>query len=130
MDSDTMINVDGQGYIFYSFGEDFDHSVRYEFIQKKHKLGEGGFGSVYLAYDDFIKKEVAIKVLNFVQGSGSNYKLIEKEITALGQLRHKNIVKLYDSFPLPKKQQLIVVMEYLKGGELYELWNKQPDFIF
>jgi serine/threonine protein kinase len=29
--------------------------------------------------------------------------MITKEIEALGKLKHKNIVKLYDSFPLPKK---------------------------
>ena len=29
--------------------------------------------------------------------------MITKEIEALGSLRHKNIVKLYDYFPLPKK---------------------------
>lgn len=49
MDSDIMGNIDGQGYLFYSMGEDFDHSVRMEFIQTKKKLGEGGFGQVYLA---------------------------------------------------------------------------------
>ena len=50
--------------------------------------------------------------------------MFTKEIEALGQLKHKGIVKLYDYFPLPKKQQLIVVMEYLKGGELDELWRR------
>ena len=38
-------------YKFYSVGEDFDYQVRMEFIQMKEKLGEGGFGSVFLAYD-------------------------------------------------------------------------------
>jgi serine/threonine protein kinase len=105
-------------------GEDFDYSVRWEMIQTKKKLGEGGFGQVYLANDALSKQEVAIKVMNFLLNSGtSNFKLIEKEITALGQLKHKNIVKLHDYFPLPKKQQIIVVMEYLKGGELLGLWK-------
>ena len=44
--------------------------------------------------------------------------MLTKEIEALRHLKHKHIVKLYNSFPLPKKQQIIVVMEYLKGGEL------------
>ena len=35
----------------YSVGEDFDYQVRMEFIKMKEKLGEGGFGSVFLAYD-------------------------------------------------------------------------------
>jgi serine/threonine protein kinase len=36
-----------------------------EFIEMKSKLGEGGFGSVYLAYDKITKEDVAIKILNF-----------------------------------------------------------------
>ena len=73
-----------------------------EFIDMKEKLGEGGFGSVFLAYDKISKQEVAIKILNFSQNFKQAH-MITKEIEALGQLRHKNIVKLYDYFPLPKK---------------------------
>ena len=80
MDSDHMESLTGYEHIFYSFGkltiylfltnnliigEDFDHSVRMEFIEMKQKLGEGGFGSVFLAYDKLFNQEVAIKVLNF-----------------------------------------------------------------
>lgn len=67
----------------------------------KRKLGEGGFGSVYLAHDRHLDQEVAIKILNFQCSKTSH--MITKEIEALGSLRHKNIVKLYDYFPLPKK---------------------------
>lgn len=93
-----------------------------EFIDIERKLGEGGFGSVFLGYDKLLNQEVAVKVMNF-GGSIKNSHLITKEIDALGQLRHKNIVKLLDYFPLPKKQQFIVVMQYLKGGELDDLWK-------
>lgn len=103
-------------------GEPFDHSVRMEFIDIERKLGEGGFGSVYLGFDKLLCQQVAVKLLNF-GSSVKNSNMITKEIDALGQLRHKNIVKLLDYFPLPKKQQLIVVMEYLGGGELDDLWK-------
>jgi serine/threonine protein kinase len=106
-----------------NIGEDFDHSVRMEFIETKEKLGEGGFGSVFLAYDKLFKQEVAIKVLNFASQSAKNSHMITKEIEALSKLHHKNIVKLFDYFPLPKKQQLIVEMQYLKGGELDDFWK-------
>jgi len=122
MDSDHMESVHGHKYLFYSFGkfywlfsrkcviylipvnligEDFDHQVRMEFIEMKRKLGEGGFGSVFLAHDRLLDQEVAIKILNFQCSKTSH--MITKEIEALGSLRHKNIVKLYDYFPLPKK---------------------------
>mmetsp|Transcript_12380 Transcript_12380/g.19272 ORF Transcript_12380/g.19272 Transcript_12380/m.19272 type:complete len:119 (+) Transcript_12380:72-428(+) len=55
MDNEHMDTVHGHKYLFYSFGEPFDHQVRMEFIKMQKKLGEGGFGSVYLAYDELIK---------------------------------------------------------------------------
>jgi len=97
-----MESFDGQDYLFYSLGEVFDHQVRMEFLDKKGKLGEGGFGSVYLAFDHIINADIAMKVLNFSSNASQSH-MITKEIEALGQLRHKNIVKLYDYFPLPKK---------------------------
>ena len=108
--------------MFYLSGEDFDYQVRMEFITMQEKLGEGGFGSVFLAKDKIIKTDVAIKILNFSTNVKMSH-MITKEIEALGQLKHKNIVKLHDYFPLPKKQQLLVVMQYLKGGELDDLWK-------
>lgn len=63
-----------------------------------------------------------MKVLQFSQNPNTSH-MITKEIVALSMLKHRNIVKLYDFFPLPKKQQYIVIMEYLKGGELAALWK-------
>lgn len=34
---------------------------------------------------------------------------------------------MYNSFPLPKKQQIILVMEYLRGGELYDYWKSKEN---
>jgi serine/threonine protein kinase len=52
---------------------------------------------------------------------------MNKEIEALRKLKHKNIVQMYNSFPLPQKQQIILVMEYLKGGELYDYWKSKEN---
>lgn len=70
MDAEFMESVHGSEYLFYSFGEPFDHTVRMEFLQIQKKLGEGGFGSVYLANDKLLNQEVAVKILNF----SSNFK--------------------------------------------------------
>jgi serine/threonine protein kinase len=53
--------------------------------------------------------------------------MMNKEIEALAKLKHKNIVKLYRWFPLPKKHQIVIVMEYLEGGELYEYWQAKEN---
>ena len=93
-----------------------------EFLEFKGKLGQGGFGSVYLAWDLLYQREVAVKVISYSE----HPTLMNKEIEALKNLNHKHIVTFYHSFPLPKKQQIIVVMEYLKGGELFDFWNSRP----
>lgn len=49
--------------------------------------------------------------------------MIKKEVEALRNLQHKNVVKLVDTFTRSEEQQLIVVMEYLSGGELYDYWK-------
>ena len=49
--------------------------------------------------------------------------MIKKEVEALSSLQHKNIVKLIDTFTKSDEKKLIVVMEYLSGGELYDYWK-------
>ena len=53
--------------------------------------------------------------------------MIKKEVEALSGLKHKHIVKLVDAIPKAHEQKLIVVMEYLAGGELYEYWKRFPN---
>lgn len=72
-------------------------------LEFKEKLGEGGFGHVYLAYDKKLEKEVAVKILNFGDHP-LNLNLVTKETEALTRLNHKHIVKMYKSFPIPSKK--------------------------
>jgi hypothetical protein len=37
--------------LFYSFGEDFNYKPRFDALQYRKDLGEGGFGTVQLMYD-------------------------------------------------------------------------------
>lgn len=86
--------------IYITLDEDFDYTVCMEFLEFKSKLGQGGFGSVYLAWDSFNKREVAVKIISF-QDHPLNSALMNKDIDALRKMNHKNIVKMYHSFPLP-----------------------------
>ena len=77
---------------------------------------------MYLATDKQSGKKVAIKLLNVLDHPLAPH-MMNKEIEALAKLKHKHIVKLFRWFPLPKKHQVVLVMEYLEGGELFQYWQ-------
>ena len=41
-----------------------------------------------------------------------------KEISALKNLNHKNILKISDTFTVKNEMKVVLVLEYLKGGDL------------
>src|SRR5450755_2606650 len=82
-------------------------------------LGKGGFGLVYLAYDDQLKRAVAIKVAHarlIAQASDAEAYLTEARTVA--NLDHPNIVPVHDvgsteQFPC------FVVSKYIDGTDLF-----------
>ncbi len=106
--------------------EDFDYDVRVNALKFQKHLGKGGFGEVNMCLDELTQEIVAVKYLNFKSKNISN-NTIKKEVEALSGLKHKNIVQMLDAIPRAEEQQLIVVMEYLAGGELYDYWKRFPN---
>ncbi|NCF91777.1 MAG: protein kinase [Verrucomicrobiaceae bacterium] len=92
-------------------------SDRYE-IQEK--IGQGGIGAVYRAYDTQLKRSVAIKRMlpteEDVAGGATPAELILKEATTLSALQHPNIITVYDIGL--DEEGAFVVMELLKGETL------------
>ena len=81
----------------------------------EHKLGEGGFGSVYRASHPVIGKLVAIKVLN--RQWSSNPQMVSRfiaEAKAVNQIRHKGIIDIF-SFGVLEDGRQYFVMELLEG---------------
>jgi MAP/microtubule affinity-regulating kinase len=73
------------------------------------------------------KEKVAIKVaesnracLNSILSSenAKDVEMMFKEISALKNLKHKNILKILNAFTLKKEMKVVLVLEYLDGGEL------------
>jgi serine/threonine-protein kinase len=86
--------------------------------QIQAELGRGGFGSVYRAYDPTVGRLVAIKVLT-ASGDQSLLTRFKNEAAAAGNLRHKNIITIYDFGDhegLP-----YIVMEFLEGEDLQQV---------
>jgi len=81
------------------------------------KLGAGGMGAVFLAVDETLGRDVAIKVIRKEFGNDPKfYEQFRKEAQATAQLNHINVVQIY-SFGQEKGQPYIVT-ELVTGGSL------------
>lgn len=94
---------------------------RYEL---KELIGQGGMADVYLAYDDILKREVAVKILrSSLTGDPIYITRFHREARAAAALCHRNIVEIYD---VGEEDDLYyIVMEYVPGQTLKELINKR-----
>jgi serine/threonine-protein kinase len=88
------------------------------------RLGSGGMGTVYAAYDTSLEIEVAIKV------GRSGASLIEsqrflREARMMASLDHPNIVRVFNLGTLPDGRPYMV-MELLRGKTFQELLHDGP----
>jgi serine/threonine protein kinase len=78
-------------------------------------LGEGGMGSVYLARDVQLGREVAVKMIKGVVSPDAERRLMG-EAQTLAQLKHPNVVQVFSAGLTSKGPYL--VMEFLDGKDL------------
>jgi tetratricopeptide (TPR) repeat protein/predicted Ser/Thr protein kinase len=93
------------------------------------RLGAGGMGCVYSAYDDQLDRKVAIKLLASVS-TGEEAKRAQArllgEAQSLAQLSHPNVVAVYDVGLFD--QQVYVAMEYIEGVTLRQWVARSPSW--
>jgi hypothetical protein len=95
--------------------------ARYRLLQK---LGEGGMGAVWLAYDTKLDRHVALKLLPPQRLHDADaVARFRREAKALAQLSHPGIVQAYDSDA--EGGQHFLVMEYVEGLSLARLLKEQ-----
>ncbi|WP_408954394.1 Stk1 family PASTA domain-containing Ser/Thr kinase [Natroniella sp. ANB-PHB2] len=89
---------------------------RYELIEK---IGTGGMAIVYLAQDELLGREVAVKVLQpqFTDDIAA-VKRFRHEAQAVASFSHQNIVNIYDIAKDGDFQYII--MEHIEGDNLKE----------
>jgi serine/threonine protein kinase len=80
-------------------------------------LGQGGMSEVYLAYDELMQREVAIKVLSNVNTIG--IVRFRREAAAIGRLSHDHILPAFDYGEHGPWHYL--VMPYIEGTTLRDL---------
>jgi serine/threonine protein kinase len=91
------------------------------------KVGEGGGGAVYLAYDQTLRRWVAIKRVRFDASTEYGAEAMN-EATQLASLQHPNIVTVYDF--IEEGGDLFVVMEYVAGQNLEDVGEAMTEQFF
>uniref|UniRef100_A0A0E0MIW1 non-specific serine/threonine protein kinase n=1 Tax=Oryza punctata TaxID=4537 RepID=A0A0E0MIW1_ORYPU len=82
-------------------------------------LGKGTFGKVHYARNLESNESVAIKMMDKQQVLKVGLsEQIRREITTMRLVAHKNIVQLHEV--MATRNKIYFVMEYVKGGELFE----------
>jgi len=92
--------------------------------QIKDRLGKGGMGVVYLAFDPAMQRDVAIKMLRAdVSEDPAFLERFRLEATTIAALDHPSIVPVHD---VGEEDGIpYFVMRYMRGGSLAHLLRKE-----
>jgi WD40 repeat protein/serine/threonine protein kinase len=90
-------------------------------FQVRSALGQGGFGTVYRAWDPILNREVAIKL---PRAAGQSAEQLILEARAAAPLRHPNIVAVYDAGV--DGDEVFIAQELVSGQTLIDRINNEP----
>jgi serine/threonine protein kinase/WD40 repeat protein len=91
----------------------------------RERIGAGGFGAVYRAFQSTVGREVAIKfILPGFSSQPDFIRRFETEAQLVARLEHPHITPLYDYWRDPDGAYL--VMRWLRGGSLREALQNGP----
>ncbi len=88
-------------------------------------LGKGGMSTIYLAHQQSVNREVALKVLSgTLLGDPTFMERFVREVETTARLQHPHIIPIYDYGE--HEGQPYIVMAYLSGGSLADLLSYGP----
>jgi len=97
------------------------HIGRYEI---RERIGQGGMGVLYLAFDPAIDRLVAVKLLRVYDDELQQR--FYREARSIGKLQHPNIVTIYDIGE--HDGQPFIAMEYIAGETLGDVIRRRAPF--
>jgi WD40 repeat protein len=85
----------------------------------RERIGQGGFGAVYRAFQPLLNREVALKVIHPHYANHPDFiRRFEAEAHLVARLEHLHIVPLYDYWRDPSGAYL--ALRYMRGGSLLD----------
>lgn len=90
----------------------------------QRRLGKGGMARVYLAEDESLDRQVAIKILADRHSDDPHFvERFQREARAAARLNHPNLVQIYDQAQVDGTSY--IVMEYVEGETLKDLIRRE-----
>lgn len=90
------------------------------------ELGRGGIATVYLAVQESLDRQVALKVMSPLLAMEPDYaERFIREGRTVAQLSHSNIITVYDIGL--QKHQLFIAMEHIAGGNMRTLMQEHTN---
>jgi eukaryotic-like serine/threonine-protein kinase len=84
------------------------------------RLGSGGMAEVYLAHDEVLGRNVALKVMREAYANDQEFvERFKREARSAASLAHPSIVQIYDQ-GRTEDSTYYIAMEYVSGGTLKE----------
>ena len=90
----------------------------------ERKLGVGGMGTVYLAHEVTLNRDVAIKVLRLERATAEGAESFHREAQTLASIRHPNVVVIYR--PGQGEGLYFYIMELINGPTLENRLESGP----
>jgi serine/threonine protein kinase len=88
-------------------------------------IGRGGMASVYKARDEFLGRDVAVKLFDAPAAVAQDVARQEHELRVLARLNHHGLVSLIDAGVIrrtdPSLSRMYLVMELIRGATLQDL---------
>ena len=91
----------------------------------RETIGRGGMGTVYLAWDRDLEREVALKVVSLPEEGGDEAARMLREARILARLEHPGIVPVHDVGTLPDGR-VFYAMKRVRGRRLDEAARIAP----
>ena len=91
----------------------------------ERQIGRGGSGTVHLALDEVLGRQVAIKRIGLIPGSDSaELERAEREARLAAALNHPNVVSVFDL--VDEEDVRWLVMEYVDGADAERAGARPP----
>ena len=111
------------GHIVWSAQEQLYRARKVGRYRLQAPIGRGGMGEVWLAWDQSLHRNVALKILRVSATSPAAVRRFELEAQAAGRLRGTHVVRIFD-YGASDDGLYYIAMEYLTGMNLASVIEK------